>query len=113
MDGDTSIEIPADLIAEASEAGKREGVDPSEQIARWVRIGREVESAADRSAVEAVLTGEGSYDDLPLAEQAMVRALWEERIIETRDALDYDAAFTKAGEPWTEADQDGNVIRRP
>lgn len=113
MGGERSVEIPADVLASATEVGKRKGVDPSAQIARWVRIGREVESAADRRAVEAVLSGEGSYDDLPPGEQAIVRAVWADRIIATRDALDYEAAFTAAGQPWTEADQDGQATRRP
>ncbi len=108
-----SVEIPADVLAAATEAGKRRGVDPSVQVARWVRMGCEVESAADRAAVDEALAGEGSYDDLPPGEQAIVRAVWSERIVEARDALDYESVFTAAGESWTEADQDGNVIRRP
>jgi hypothetical protein len=108
-----SVEIPADLLASAAEAGKRAGVEPAEQIVRWVRAGREVESSADRAAVDDVLAGEASYDDLPSGEQAIVRAVWAERIVGTRGALDYEAAFTAAGESWTEADEDGQVIRRP
>ncbi len=113
MPSDRLIEIPADLLAAATEAGKRKGVDPSVQISRWVRMGREVESAADRVAVDEVLAGEGSYDALPPGEQAIVRAAWAERIGKTRAALDYEAAFTAAGESWTEADQDGRAVRRP
>lgn len=105
--------MPADLLAAATAAARLNKTDPSDQIARWVRIGREVESAADRAAVEAVLAGEGGYDALPPGEQAVVRALWVERIVETRDALDYEAALTAAGQSWTEADQGGDVIRRP
>lgn len=110
---DRSVEIPADLLAAASEAGMRAGVEPAEQIARWMRIGREVESGADRAAVDEVLAGEGSYDALSPGEQAIVRAVWAERIVATRGALDYEAVFTAAGQSWTEADEDGQVTRRP
>ena len=95
MAPDRTVEIPADLMASASEAARRRGVDVSVQIARWVRMGREVESTANLAAVDEVLAGDGSYDALPPGEQAIVRAVWAERIVETRDALDYEAVFRR------------------
>ena len=49
----------------------------TQQIEHWARIGREVELASSTSQreVAAVLAGLGSYDDLGVEEQSLVRAL--------------------------------------
>lgn len=68
----------------------------------------------DDDHVEQVLAGLYAYDDLPAGEQATVRAVWDQRIDETRDGLDLAAEFRADGTAWVEADTDGNtVIRTP
>ncbi|WP_195168528.1 hypothetical protein [Mycobacteroides abscessus] len=54
----------------------------------------------------------GTYDDLSDREQAIVRAEWDHRIAQRRGELDLEAEFTAAEEPWSESDDDGNLIVR-
>lgn len=86
-----------------------------QQINRWIRIGRELESSPGVSQrdVQWVLAGDGSYDDLSEREQAIVRAEWGQRITERREALDFEAEFTESGESWSESDDTGDVVIRP
>jgi hypothetical protein len=67
------------------------------------------------ATVEQVLAGRASYDDLATdEEQALVRAEWDRRMVARISDLDFEAEFLAAGEPWAEADTDGNlVIRTP
>lgn len=62
--------------------------------------------------VERVLSGDGSYDALSEREQAVVRAEWDERIADRRAALNLAAEFTAAGDSWSDADDDGNLVTR-
>ncbi len=86
-----------------------------QQINRWIRIGRELESSpgVNQRDIQRVLAGDGSYDDLSEREQAIVRVEWDQRITGRREALDLEAEFTAAGESWSESDDDGNLVIRP
>lgn len=63
-------------------------------------------------AVTRVLAGQASYDELPEAEQALVRAAWDERVAEDVAALDFEARLSASGEPWYVADAEGRVVVR-
>lgn len=65
-----------------------------------------------RRDIARVLAGEGDYDELSEPEQAIVRATWRERIADRREALDFEAELLAAGDPWAEADAQGNLIVR-
>lgn len=62
--------------------------------------------------VARVLAGEGSYDALCGADQAIVRDAWVERIAALRESLDYEAEFRESGLTWSEADTEGNTVYR-
>lgn len=68
---------------------------------------------AQSPRVTAVLAGKASYDALPSRDQATVRAIWDERIRDTINVLDFRAEFQAAGQSWSEADEDGNVVIQP
>ncbi|MBE5408359.1 hypothetical protein [Mycobacteroides abscessus] len=55
---------------------------------------------------------DGTYDDLPEREQAIIRAEWDYRIAQRRGELDLEAEFAAAGESWSESDDNGNLIIR-
>lgn len=55
---------------------------------------------------------DGTYDDLPDREQAIIRAEWGRRIAQRRGELDLEAEFAAAGESWSESDDAGNLIIR-
>lgn len=86
-----------------------------QQINRWIRIGRELESSpgVNQRDIQRVLAGDGSYDDLAEREQAIVRVEWDQRIADRREALDLEAEFIAADESWSESDDDGTVVIRP
>lgn len=108
--------LPDDLYAAARSAAAVSSRSAAQQIAHWARIGREFESSpgVNQRDIQRVLSGDGSYDTLSEREQAIVRAEWDERVAARRAALDLEEEFTTAGEPWAEADEDGNlVIRNP
>lgn len=63
--------------------------------------------------IAQVLAGDGSYDKLHEREQALVREAWRERMVSRREGLNYEAEFLAAGESYSEADEDGNVIVYP
>lgn len=64
-------------------------------------------------AIMRVLAGTGSYDELGEQEQAVVRKEWADRAAALRADLDYSAEFAAAGDSYSEADEDGNVIVHP
>lgn len=85
-----------------------------QQINRWIRIGRELETSpgVNQRDIQRVLAGDGTYDDLSEREQAIVRVEWEQQIMQRREALNLEAEFTAASESWSESDDDGNLIVR-
>jgi hypothetical protein len=44
--------------------------------------------------------------------QAIVRAVWSERIDARLASLNYEDAFAESGVAWIEADASGNLVRR-
>src|SRR4051812_49937541 len=105
--------IDDELYSSAKAAGEVMSRSAAQQIAHWARIGREVEagSAAARD-IARVLDGTGDYDALGSRDQAVVRAEWLERMTVLRDGLDLQREFRRAGVDYSEADADGNVVRR-
>lgn len=83
-----------------------------QQIAHWARIGRELEMSprVSHRQIARVLAGVESYDSLGEEEQAIVREEWADRVRGRRNAVNYAAQFDAAGESYSEAEEDGNVI---
>lgn len=111
---------PMRLDAELTEAARATASSMSrslsQQIAHWARIGRELERSpgVTTPAVQAVLEGRASYDRLNVQEQAIVRATWNERIEQTRQALRLDRSLPAQGREVVELDSEGKVaVRRP
>ena len=74
-------------------------------------MGRDLEpsQAVNQAEIARVLSGNASYDDLSAAEQAVVRAEWEERIKTLHADLDLAIEFRDAGQTWSE--WDGEAVR--
>jgi|LUMS01.1.fsa_nt_gb hypothetical protein len=58
---------------------------------------------SSEEVVNAVLSGQVSYDDLPDPEQALVRRAWESRDIALLAALDFTRTCPDCGHPYTSA----------
>lgn len=114
----TATSPPTRLDGELFEAAKAAGAvlsrSAAQQIAHWARIGRELEASGSISQADvvAVLAGTGSYDRLPVREQAVVRAEWDERVGERLASLDLAAAFAESGQSYVELDAAGEVVHR-
>jgi hypothetical protein len=65
--------------------------------------------AKTQSDIAGALT---SYDTFGFAEQATMRAAWNEGIADDLGSLDLEVEFLDAGEAFTEADEDGNAVTR-
>ena len=62
-------------------------------------------------AVTQVLAGQASYDELPAAEQALVRAAWDAQLAADAAALDFEARhLVIAG--WTGRLARGRLVQR-
>lgn len=108
--------IDGDLFEAAKAAGQVHSRSAAQQLDHWARIGRELEASptVTLDAIEAVLTGRASYDQVDDRAQAVVRATWDQEIGQRIAALDFTDRLEAAGEPWAEADEDGGVVvRRP
>jgi hypothetical protein len=114
MAGTAPTRIDEDVARAAKAAGALLSRSAAQQVNHWARIGRELEASKSLSQrdIAQVLAGRSSYDALNAREQAVVRAEWSERMTALREGLDLAAEFTAAGQPWVEADQDGNVVKR-
>lgn len=55
-------------------------------------------------------TGAASFDELPAAAQAIVRAHWDQQIADDVASLNLTAALRASGKPFYTADAAGNVI---
>lgn len=106
--------VDGDLYGAAKSAGAATSRSAAQQINHWARIGREFESSPGVRLrdIERVLAGDGSYDTLSEREQAIVRAAWEQSMAARRGALNFEEEFTQAGESWSEADADGQLVVR-
>lgn len=107
--------LPADVYDSASAAARVTSRTVPQQIAHWARLGRELEMSPEvnHRQVSRVLAGDGSYDSLSAHQQAAVREEWAARAEARRAALDYAAQFSTAGESYSEADEDGNLVVHP
>ena len=107
--------LPADVYESASAAAPITSRTVPQQIAHWVRLGRELEMSpgVNHRLVARVLAGEGSYDSLGEEEQALVRADWAQRVETRVQELDYAARFEADGDSYSELDDDGNLVVRP
>ncbi len=105
------IRIDRELDASAREAARAMSRSVSQQVNHWARLGRELERSPDVSVaqVQAVLTGECSYDRLEASEQALVRTLWDEQLAERLARLDLAAAFETEGHSYAEIDEHGQL----
>jgi hypothetical protein len=108
------IRIDEDLFASAKAEGALMSRSAAQQVAHWIRIGRELEAGGTVSheAIRQVLAGHRSYDTLVSEEQAVVRAEWSERLADTVEGLDLRSEFEAAGETYAELDADGQAIVR-
>ncbi len=107
--------LPSDVYESALAAARVTSRTVPQQIAHWARIGRELEMSPGVShrQIARVLAGTGAYDTLGEEEQAIVREEWAERTAELRGGLDYAAQFASAGDAYSEADEDGNLVVHP
>ncbi|QHC59389.1 hypothetical protein [Rathayibacter sp. VKM Ac-2760] len=107
--------LPADVYDSAVAAAQISSRTVPQQIAYWARIGRELEMSpqVNSRAISEVLGGTGSYDALGEYEQAVVRKEWADRLTALRSGLDYEAAFTVAGESYSEVDENGDLVVHP
>ena len=107
--------LPADVYESALAASSITSRTVPQQIAHWARIGRELEMSpqVNHRQIARVLGGMSSYDELAEQEQAIVREAWGARMTQLRAELDYAAGFTAAGESYSEADEDGNLVIHP
>lgn len=106
--------VDQELFETARAAGQVHSRSAAQQLDHWARVGRELEAspAVTFDQVARVLAGDGSYDALGDRAQAVVRAGWDRRATERAAALNFEERLTAAGEPWAEADADGNVVVR-
>lgn len=102
------------LVASAQSSAGSMGRTLSEQMAHWVRVGRELERCPEltASSVQAVIEGHGNYDALNSLEQVMVRADWSERIDTARRNLRLDLILAAQGREVVELDQQGKLVVR-
>ena len=108
------IRVDRDLFDAASSTGAAHSRSAAQQLSHWARIGREFEAASKVSQrdIERVLAGDGSYDRLAENEQAIVRAVWDERVAQRIAALNYETEFRARGESWSTLDDKGRVIEK-
>ena len=107
--------LPADVYDSAVAATAVTSRTVPQQIAHWARIGRELEMSprVNHRLITQVLAGAGSYDALGEHEQAIVRDEWAERATMLRGGLNYAEKFAAAGESYSEANEDGNLVVHP
>lgn len=108
--------IDSELFAAAKAIGAIESRTATQQLSYWARIGRELEASPGTSPrdIQRVLAGEPgfTYDRLADPDQALVRAAWDEQLLERAAALDLADRFRRAGRSWSEADEAGNLVER-
>ncbi|MGO1320615.1 MAG: TA system antitoxin ParD family protein [Galactobacter sp.] len=107
--------LPSDVYDSAVAATAVTSRTVPQQIAHWARIGRELEMSpqVNHRAIIRVLSGVADYDSIGESEQAVVREEWADRAATLRQSLNYEAEFIDAGESYSEADEDGNLIVHP
>ena len=110
------MRVDGDLFNAAKSVGAVTSRSAAQQISHWARIGRELEASPGTSPrdVQRVLAGEAGYeyDNLGERDQAVVRANWDEQLDERRAKLNLAAEFAKSGRSWSEADGQGQLVKR-
>lgn len=110
------MRVDGDLFDAAKSIGAVTSRSAAQQISHWARIGRELEASPGTSPrdIQRVLAGEAGYeyDDLGERDQAVVRASWDEQTAERLAGLNLAAEFTQAGRSWSEADEQGHLVKR-
>lgn len=102
------------LFEAAKAAGELHSRSAAQQLDHWARVGRELEAspAVTHDEIARVLAGQESYDSLTDRAQAFVRASWNVQVADRIRSLDLTDQLRAAGQPWVEADADGNVVVR-
>ena len=107
--------LDADVYRDAAAVAPSTSRSTAQQLSHWARLGREVEAtvivATRRRAVDAVVAGQGGYDELTADEQAVVRTAWQERIDHLVDEVHVGAARLGEGKTYLALDADGAVVR--
>ena len=113
------MSIPTRIDEELYEAAKVKGAvnsrSAAQQIAHWAKLGRAVESSSNvtQRQIEAVLSGELTYDDASEAAQEAVHAEWMSQIPHRMSQLNFAEEFVSAGESsWTVGDSEGSTAER-
>jgi hypothetical protein len=106
--------IDQELFEAAKAAGELHSRSAAQQLDHWARVGRELEASPSvtHDEIARVLAGQAAYDALSDRAQAFVRASWSEQAAERIGALDLEGQLRATGQPWAEADADGNVVVR-
>ena len=110
------IRIDGELYAAAKAVAASQDRSAAQQIAHWARVGRELEASRDISAaaIQDVLSGRRHYDNLATEEQAVVRAVWTERLDALARGIDLTDTLRAEGHTEVvEADPEGRVVHRP
>jgi ParD-like antitoxin of type II bacterial toxin-antitoxin system len=108
------IRVDKGLFDAARAAGALYSRSAAQQLGHWARLGRAMEASPSvtQDAIARVLAGQEPYDDLPDPAQAVVRVEWEDRVAAILGELDFTDGLRAAGQPWAEADEDGNLVTR-
>ena len=106
--------IDGDLFEAAKASGALLSRSAAQQLSHWARLGRELEASRtiNHKDIERVLAGKAPYDSLADPEQAVVRSAWDERVESALADLDLAAELRESGQSWSEADAEGNLVRR-
>jgi hypothetical protein len=115
MRSTSPVPIDKTLLAAVEQAAALAGRSAAAQLAHWARLGQAVEvGQSPDSAIGAVLADWAGFDDLSEEDQAVVSAVWEERIGERLRTLDMTTHHAADGTPYAELNDDGEVVvRRP
>ena len=75
-------------------------------------VTRYAADATDDPDVDDVLVGTRPYDSLNEDQQAVVRAVWDERIKQHLATIDLVAEFDGRGQSYVVVDDDGRIVKR-
>ena len=109
----TPIRIDDELYNAAKAVAPTRDRSAAQQVAYWAHIGRELEAsgAISAGAINDVLVGRRRYDSLGPEDQAVVRAVWAERLDAMAGGINLAQQFVAEGRrTWVDIDQDGSLI---
>jgi ParD-like antitoxin of type II ParDE toxin-antitoxin system len=109
----TPIRIDNELYNAAKAVAPTRDRSAAQQVAYWARIGRELEASGAISAgtINDVLVGRRPYDSLGPEDQAVVRAVWAERLDSIAGGINLAQQFVAEGRrTWVDIDHDGRVV---